>query len=85
MIIIKYGVEVGAWYTRVSKASYGIGLWKDIRMETGLIATHSVFVIGDGKRVPFWEDCWCRSTHLYSTFPSLYNLVALKGGWVADF
>ena len=53
MITIKYGVEVGVWYTRVSKASYGIGLWKDIRMEAGLVATHSVFVIGDGKRVRF--------------------------------
>ena len=49
-------------------------------MEASLIATHSVFVIGDGKRVYFWEDCWCGSTPLYSTFPSLYNLVALKGG-----
>ena len=54
-------------------------------MEASLISAHSVFVIGDGKRVWFWEDCLRGSTHLYSTFPSLYNLAAFKGGMVAYF
>ena len=84
VIIIKYGVEEGTWYTQVSKASYGIGLWKGIRMEAGLIATHSVFVIGAGKRVHFWEDCWCDSTPLYSTFPRTIWL-PLKGGGLQIF
>ena len=83
VIIIKYGVEEGTWYTQVSKASYGIGLWKGIRMEAGWIATHSVFVIGAGKRVHFWEDCWCDSTPLYSTFPCTIWL-PLKGGGLLE-
>ena len=85
MIIIKYGVEGGAWYTRVSKASYGVGLWKDIRMEASLLLAHNVFAIGDDKMVLFWEACWCGLASLYSTFPSLYSMTPFKGGWVVDF
>lgn len=29
-------------YTPVHKASFGVGLWKDKRMETSLLSTHSL-------------------------------------------
>lgn len=31
-------------------------------------------IIGDGKRIRFWEGPWCHNIPLSLSFPSLYNL-----------
>ena len=42
------------------------------------------FSIGDGKRVSFWKDVWCREEVLCLVFPSLFNLVVHKEAMVVD-
>ncbi|RVW27814.1 putative mitochondrial protein [Vitis vinifera] len=41
-------------------------------------------LLGDGRRVRFWEDRWCRDKALSLSFPSLYALVTSKEAWVAE-
>ena len=33
LIELKYGLEVGEWFSKEPKGSFGVGLWKDIRKE----------------------------------------------------
>lgn len=40
--------------------------------------------IGDGNRVWFWRDLWCRELALSSSFSTLFNLVAHKDAMVRD-
>lgn len=59
----------------MNKGSYGVGLWRTIRMEGDLPSIHSVFDLGDGEKVQIWEDGWPFCT----IFPSLYIVAASKG------
>ena len=43
------------------------------------------FVVGDGKRIGFWEDPWCNGIPLCLSFRSLFELAGTKGAIVADF
>ena len=56
-----------------------MGLWKDTRKEAGWQAEHSVFAIGDGRKVCFQGDRWCGINPLCATYPSVYSLAAPKG------
>ena len=82
VISIKYLVEEGGWYTKTTRGNYGLGPWKDISKEIGLMKLNCVFSIGDGSRVRFWEDTWCGESPLCDIFPNLY--IVLKGVKVAD-
>ena len=42
------------------------------------------FLVGDGKRVRFWEDAWCSQYTLCTTFPALYSIANSKGAKVAE-
>ena len=42
------------------------------------------FKVGDGRRVRFWKDRWCREDSLDVAFPRLYNLASSKDAWVAQ-
>ena len=42
------------------------------------IAKQIIFSMGDGRRVRFWKDKWCRNNALFGYFPSLYALAAFK-------
>ena len=44
----------------------------------------SYFVLGDGSRISFWEDCWCEEGAFCEIFPTLYRLAETKGESVAD-
>ena len=43
---------------------------------------NSDFLVGDGKRVRFWEDAWCGHYPLCTTFPALYSIANSKGAKV---
>ena len=45
---------------------------------------NSDFLVGDGKRVGFWEDAWCDQNPLCITFPALYSIANSKGAKVAE-
>ena len=61
-----------------------MGLWKDICRENKQLKLDSSFVLGNGRRICFWEDCWCGEGALCEVFPTLYNLVDPKGARVVD-
>ena len=44
-----------------------------------------LFIVGNGRRVRFWRDRWCRDSPLCMSFPSLFALAVEKEAWVADF
>ena len=47
------------------------GLWKEIKKEAPLLKKNSMFAVGNGRRVRFWEDKWRGETPLCETFPFL--------------
>ena len=42
------------------------------------------FVVGNGRRVKFWRDIWCRRNLLRVAFPTLFAIAASKKAWVAE-
>ena len=45
---------------------------------------NSDFLVGDGKRVRFWEDAWCGQNPLCTTFTALYSIANSKGAKVGE-
>ena len=45
---------------------------------------NSDFLVGDGKRVRFWEDAWYGQNPLCITLPALYSIANSKGAKVAE-
>ena len=41
-------------------------------------------MMGNGRRVRFWEDTWCGQEPLCSSFPSLFAIAASKDAWVSE-
>ena len=78
-------MEEGGWFTKEGRGAYGVGLWKDIKKEVVVLKQFSSFTAGDGRRIHFWEDIWCKSKTLCVTFPNIYTMATTKGGLVADF
>ena len=42
------------------------------------------YVVGNGRRVKFWEDRWCREEPLKIAFPTLFTIATFKEAWVAE-
>ena len=80
----KYCTEAGGWFTNAPRGSYGVGLWKEISKESEQLKNDSSFEIGDGCRIKFWENVWCRETPLRVSFPSLYALSNSKGAMASE-
>ena len=57
---------------------------KDISKENEQLKLDSFFVLGNGRRICLWEDCWCGEGALSVWFPTLYNLADPKGARVTD-
>ena len=80
----KYGEDEGGWSSRFTWESYGVGLWKSLRRWSVLVSNHLSFVVGDGKRMKFWEDSWCGDTSLIDAYHSLFTIACAKNAWVGD-
>jgi hypothetical protein len=39
--------------------------------------------LGDGSKIKFWYDVWCREMALKEAFPDLYNVALVKDAFVA--
>ena len=53
-------------------------------MDWELVGARMLFIVGNGRRVRFWKDRWCRDSPLCVSFPSLFALSVDKEAWVAD-
>ena len=56
----------------------------EIRKEWPLLLQNASISLGDGSRVSFWKDVWCRQEALCLACPSLFNLAAQKDATVAE-
>ena len=52
-----------------------MGVWKAIKKEWDY---RSQFIVGNGRKVKFWKDLWCKDETLKETFPNLYRLAVNK-------
>ena len=55
----KFGELERGWCSKEVRGSYGVGLWKVIRLLWELVSSRTLFVVGNGRRVKFWKDRWC--------------------------
>ena len=84
VIKLKYQVKEGGWFTKISRGSGGVDLWKDISKENKQLKLDSSFVLRNNRRVCLWEDSWCGEGAPCEVFPTLNNLAYPKGARVAN-
>uniref|UniRef100_A0A2N9IA56 Sec23/Sec24 trunk domain-containing protein n=1 Tax=Fagus sylvatica TaxID=28930 RepID=A0A2N9IA56_FAGSY len=80
----KYGSLWGGWCSTIGRGPYGVSLWKAIRNEWDKFSLHCSFVVGDGRKVMFWQDLWCGDMPLKEAFPELFLISREKDAFVAD-
>ena len=49
-----------------------MGFWKEVKNEGALLNHKIMFFMGDGRRLRFWKDKWCKNIVLSVSFPSLF-------------
>ena len=74
VIEAKYGDEGGGWCTKPVLGTYGVSVWKSIRSGWLDFSKFLWFDVGDGTRIKFWEDVWCRDCSLKEAFLELYSI-----------
>lgn len=74
----KYGVSPNGWDSTVVLTGSCHDQWKDISKVFNSLISNCSFVVGNGKRIPFWEDVWLGTSCLKDQFPRLYNLSASR-------
>ena len=80
----KYGNEWGGWCTKSVSGEYGVCLWKFIRSGWVNFSKFIRYDVGDGSRVKFWDDVWCRDCPLKEVFPDLYNISRSRDASVSE-
>jgi len=73
VVSAKHGIQ-SHWCTSLSKAPYGVGVWKHICKLWEKFSQHKHFTVGNGLHIRFWKDKWLRNTVLMDDYPSLFNL-----------
>ena len=74
----------GGWRTCEVGGACGVGVWKSIRMDWDIVGKGMAFMVGNRRRVRFWEDRWCGEETLKVVFPTLFTIATSKEAWVAD-
>ena len=73
VLVAKYGVGRGGWFSNIPRVTHGCGLWKHICMSWEAFSRHIRFEVGTGSRVSFWHDRWCSDRPLKELFPRLFE------------
>lgn len=71
----------GLVYLRV-KWTLWHGSLEDIQHRWGIFSRHNWLVLGDGSRLRFWNDLWCGTIALKTSFMSVFRLACEKEGFV---
>ena len=86
MLRCKYGVGGVSWVPTAPESSSVSRVWADVLYIgahcPGLVdhyLSNFKLVVGNGKRVQFWEDKWLNNLCLKEEFPRLYSLSVEKG------
>ena len=64
--------------------AYGVCLWKFIRSGWLFFSKFIQYDVGDGTRVKFWDDVWCRDCPFTEAFPDLYNISRTRDASVLE-
>ena len=75
----KYGNGWGGWCTKSVSGAYGVCLWKFIWSGWWNFSKFIRYEVGDGTRVKFWDDVWCRDRPFKEVFLDLYNISRGQG------
>ena len=60
------------------KDGYGVVVWKAFRNEREVIKNKPRFSIGNGRRVKFYKDLWCKNLILEGVFLNFSPLLLTK-------
>lgn len=82
-IVSRYEME-DFWITKDVRNPYGVGLWRSIRNQWPKIWGNSRPVIGNGRKISFWNDVWVGQHTLKHLFPVIHNLNQQKSAIVAE-
>ena len=80
----KYGSEWGGWHSIDTVGPHGVGLWRYISKGWRVFSSHTRFNLGDGSKIKFWDDVWCKEASLKEAFPGLYNIASAKDASIAN-
>jgi hypothetical protein len=78
----KFGSGWGGWCFDPLRP-HGVGLWKNIKRGWDLFFSHTRFELGDGFKIRFGENMWCREMTLKEAFLVLYGSAHEKNAFVA--
>ncbi|WMV34161.1 hypothetical protein MTR67_027546 [Solanum verrucosum] len=73
LISAKHGIQ-SHWCTSLSRAPYGVGVWKHIGKLWEEFSQHKHFTVGNGLHIRFWKDKWLCNTVLMDDYPGLFYL-----------
>ena len=71
------------WCTKPMTGTYGVSVWKSIRSGWMDFSKFLRFDVGDGTKVKFWEDEWCRDCALKVAYLELYGISLTKESLVS--
>ena len=78
----KYGSSWGGWCSNEPLGTFGVGLSKNIRRGWEKFASHTEFEVGDGSKVRFWHDIWCKDMTLKEAFQELSGIACATDAYV---
>lgn len=61
-----------------------MGFWKKIERDLGDFFSHTKFKVGDGSKIVFWHDLWCRDQILEEDFLDFFSIVRVKVTYVVN-
>jgi hypothetical protein len=51
----------------------------------GSFSCFVIYEVGDGSKIKFWHDLWCRDQSLKARFSNLFNIARCEEAWVANY
>ncbi|KAL5708904.1 hypothetical protein ACHQM5_019650 [Ranunculus cassubicifolius] len=85
VIIQKYGVETGGWYSKCNSGPIKFSFWRAILKCNEFFRHCTSVVIGNGQKTLFWTHHWVGNDCLRSRFPRLYAISNNQHGTVSEF
>lgn len=77
-------VESYHWTTNSVNTSYGVSVWRSIRILWPAIRSKSSFKVGNDRKVSFWEDYWIGQSSPRQSFPDIFNMYQQQNATVRE-
>ncbi|KAK4377328.1 hypothetical protein RND71_003624 [Anisodus tanguticus] len=70
--------------TKVVTTSYGVSLWRSIRVLWNEFKLNTKIKVANGAKIEFWKDVWHEAGNMKSLFPDIHNSVLHQQRSIAD-